>query len=134
MQTSEDLRFCAECKHLLGVRSKPWDAEDWACHHPNNLLKNEPYFNLVTGIQQYLREYQEGSLFILRADPAYCGPNGQWWEEYIEPEYKAEPSIGGKQGRIIIPTEEVFSTAELSASAEAAAKRLAELKAKKKVL
>lgn len=129
----EELRFCVDCKHLLGVRSKPWDAENWTCLHPNNVIKNEPYYNLVTGIQEYIREFHEGSLIELRQRDGmgateYCGPTGKWYEEYQHP--KETPAIGGKQA-IELEIAAPFSQIELDANRAAATKRLNDIKAKK---
>lgn len=107
--TSEiELRFCSHCKYLLGVRYKTEQAENWSCVHPSNLVKNERRWNLVTGIQEYLREYHEGSLFVLRSESKYCGPEGKWYEEYQEPERydvgKLNTMLGGKEVKELIET------------------------------
>lgn len=39
--------FCCNCKHLLGKRHSPEQAENWRCYHPANIAHK--YTNLVTG-------------------------------------------------------------------------------------
>jgi hypothetical protein len=125
----EKLRFCADCSHLLGVRYRTEEPENWKCVHPENLIKNEKVWNLVTGIQEYIREYKQSDIFKLRSDSQLCGPKGSWWEKYEKPEYKKEPTIGGKEATAL--TEEVFNKEELDANAQAAKERIAEMRKKK---
>lgn len=134
-------KFCCNCKHLLGKRDYIYKADEWKCVHPNNLVKNEQRINLVTGIQEYIREYHDEDLNSLRTREGmgateYCGPTGKWFEQYNAPVYKApeaQPTIGGKKA-IELPVEAPFSQDELSKNSSAAADRLAAIKARKKSL
>jgi hypothetical protein len=125
----EGLKFCADCKWLLGVRHKTEDYSNWHCVNPQNLIKNEKRWNLVTGIQEYIRAYQEGSLVVLRTEERYCGPTGKWFEKYERPEYRSSPTIGGKEA--VALTEEVFNKEELEANKKAAQERIEAMKRKK---
>lgn len=127
-----DPHFCAKCKHLLGIRHNPDNAENWHCCSPYNVIKGGEYLDLVTGISKYLREYHEGSLYILREDPKYCGPEGKWYEEYIPPVRTIAPSIGGRQA-VELEIAAPFSETQLEDGKKAAADRVAALKARKKL-
>lgn len=138
-------KFCCHCKYLLGKRLYLETADKWKCIHPNNLVKDDRRINLVTGLQEYIREYHDEDLNSLRTREGmgateYCGPTGKWFEEYKQPVYTpkyldkpAQPTIGGKKA-IELPVEAPFSQDELSKNSSAAADRLAAIKARKKSL
>lgn len=124
---SNGQKFCADCKHLLGVRYKD-DTEKWRCLHPNNLLENREETDLVLGIKKYIRIYGQESLYFLRESPRHCGKEGKWFEHYEEPDHSTA-TIGGKD-----PVElEIFDDATLKANREKAAERMAAIKAKGKL-
>lgn len=124
--TSED-RFCYTCKHLIGNRhnrDREESVSNWKCGHEENIAERK--LNLVTGIKRtvYVRE----DIATVRC--THC--EGKWYELYEEPKrIQEEPKIGGKEAKVIIPTEEVFAPADLQATKDAAAKRIEELKRKK---
>lgn len=123
--------FCCNCTHLLGKRVNPEDACKWKCVHPNNMVKNEQRINLVTGIQEYIRDYKQEDIQLLREASGPCGPEGRWFEAYKKPEYQAPPimpTIGGKQPFEI---EAPFSQEQIDSNAIAARERLAAIKAKR---
>lgn len=128
--TISEIKFCKDCKHLLGVRHNlDRAADNWTCVHPNNVIETKEQLDLVTGELHYIRTYQEGSLYVLRnrETPEFCGPSGKWYEEYIKPVYQPAPTIGGKEAIEL----DIFGSTELEANRKAAADRLAAIKAKR---
>lgn len=126
-------KFCINCKHLLGVRYQTHDFPKWRCLHPNNLTRNDKKRNLVTGIEEYIRVFKEESIEAMRyrETPEFCGPTGKWYEEYIKPEYKPEPSIQGVKAVELAEVETTFPPDVLKNNREAAAAKIAALKLKR---
>lgn len=101
MDQLEEDRFCANCKHLVGIRWKTEAVENWGCGHPENTCWEKT--NLVTGLKKrifirslaMLRYPTEELLADVRV--TLCGPEGKWYEEYKEPDYgKAEEPVAEK--------------------------------------
>jgi len=83
------LRFCRDCKHLLGNRSYPDNTDNWRCHAEGNL--NASSYDLVSG--KKLLSFVEKDCYAARDNPNSCGQTGRWYEEYIKPDYYA---VGSK--------------------------------------
>lgn len=104
----EEGKFCADCKHLLGVRDNKDDAEHWNCAHPNN-SKWKPA-DLVTGIKQRefkfnIRELRyRSTVDSAAADVGVCGPEGKWYEKYERPTHNWVEDDKGK--RTAVPVQE----------------------------
>lgn len=128
-QVKEEKKFCCDCKFLLGLRHRDDLVSDWKCVHPNNLTVNKIELDLVLGVDKYIREYREENIYKLRE--TYCGKDGIWYEEYIEPDYsKREPTIGGKEAVAI--ELEVFDAETLEKNRQAAREAI-ELRKKQKL-
>jgi hypothetical protein len=120
------LATCNTCKHLIGVRTHLENYAKWRCGHKNNIVETK--VNLITGLTEkfFLRENLH-SLRYTFDDPSVCGPEGTWYEEYIEPVYTPAPTIAGKEAIEL----DIFGSTELQANRKAAADRLAAIKAKR---
>lgn len=125
---SNGLKFCADCKHLLGIRHKTYEPQNWKCVHPNNVVNMIEEYDLVTGIKKYIRVYKVEDIYKLRQEPYFCGSNGKWFELYERPEYKAAPTIGGQEAKEFVET---FDSETLEANRKAAEAKVAAIKAKK---
>jgi hypothetical protein len=118
-------KFCADCKHLIGVRYKP-EAANWNCGHPEN-DNGMSDADLVTGLKKRMFKH---SIYNLRYYPNKniipnpCDQAGNWYEKYTPPNYDVVDTIGGEEPVI-------FDEAAMAAGKEAAAKRLADLRARK---
>lgn len=124
----EEGKFCADCKHLIGVRHNQNERNNWNCGHPNNDL-GMGEADRITGIKT--RRFKT-NIYELRytssIDPTVCGPHGTWYEKYEPPNLVEDrPNIGGDLG-----SELVFDDAAAEAGAAAAKQRLADLKRKAK--
>lgn len=119
----EEERFCADCKHLIGVRYKP-EIKNWQCGHPNNILKTKT--NLITGIKEkiFIRAGYDGLEYLRYKDEIdTCGRVGKWFERYEE--RSEPPTIGGMQ------PSEMLSEEDLKKNREAAQRRIEEIKQRK---
>jgi hypothetical protein len=87
MDTCE-LKFCCNCKHLLGNRIRLDSSDNWRCHHPSNIFSAT--HNLVTGIP--IKSLKCECLQELRSFNAMCGASGAWYELYVLPVYVPPPS------------------------------------------
>lgn len=113
----EQGKFCADCTHLIGVRYAKEEAEKrWKCGNPKNTV--EWKMNNVTGIKYRIFSWND----IMHVREQEC--KGNWYEKYEHPEYHSVDTIGGEEPVI-------FDEAAMAAGKEAAAKRLADLKARK---
>lgn len=120
-----ETRFCAHCKHLLGVRHYEDTKDKWKCGHENNTES----WQLDNVIGRKFRVFKVIDIYKTRNNDC----KGNWYELYIQPEHIPnvnEPTIGGKKA-IELPTEEIFSATDLQANKEAAARRLEEMRRKK---
>lgn len=71
----EDLKSCASCKHLVGVRGYTNTYQDaWRCG------KTKYGYNVITGSPLYK------TCIETRTVADHCGLVGSWWEEYTAPE------------------------------------------------
>lgn len=84
----EEGKFCADCKHLIGVRYMKGteDLTKWRCGRPENI--KEERLNLVTGIKK--KEFHQIDIYPVR----YNLCRGNWYEEYVEPERPAAQAQG----------------------------------------
>ena len=147
----EQGKFCANCAHLIGNRHYPNKQElvNWKCGHPNNTV--EWKVDLVTGLKY--RIFKEENIYKVRdpgidriVDPKaifraeMCGPKGNWYEQYVEPErispsgydiVKPAVKIGGKEAKEII--ENPFSEDQAAAIRRKAQENIAARKALKNV-
>lgn len=104
------LKFCRDCKHLLGVRYNVDQAGNWLCVNEKNIIKKS--YNLVTGKVIWLlrRDNCENS----REDNPLpsediCGPKGNWFEEYVKPDFI---STGAKEDPVS-PSKKKFDADSL---------------------
>lgn len=121
---------CNKCKHLIGVRDRTENWEQWKCGHPKNIEKEETHLIIGVPIKMFIVPLCGDQRYNPHRDHLeenICGLEGKWFEEYEE--HKFEPTIGGKE-----PVElEVFDEATLKANREKAAERVAAIKAKGKL-
>ena len=95
-------RTCANCKHVVGVRSHVEDAKTWKCHAEPNVV--EKVKDPVTGVPISLlrlptcyaakgNSYKVFSLETYREESVQaeqancCGLDGKWFEPYTPPAY-----------------------------------------------
>jgi hypothetical protein len=81
---TSELKTCATCAHLIGIRERPEYWQGWKCGAPQNL--KEEKVNVVTGLVE--RIYNLYSCELAREDrePSCglsCGKSGAWWQEYV---------------------------------------------------
>jgi len=81
-------RFCCNCTHLLGVRNNTFSVDKWRCNHDANINKKE--YDLVTG--QLVTKHIIESLYDLRIGDEACGVTGNWYEEYVKPDFTEQVS------------------------------------------
>lgn len=74
----EDDRYCASCTYLVGRRTYQDTAEDWRCHHPENVVTSSR--DLVTGSTVYHLRF--ASCYDARSDDTGCGSAGKWYQLY----------------------------------------------------
>lgn len=94
-----DLPTCAQCAHLVGVRHRPEDAENWKCGHENNAKYGET--DLVSGIAPRIFKFNIRELRYLntvesaKAGMSVCGREGKWFKLYVEPSHipSASPKL-----------------------------------------
>lgn len=76
--------ICADCSHLIGVRSNKHDAKQWKCG------KGPSHKDSVSGLMVY-----DLTCYEARAEGRECGPAGKLFAAYTPPEHTA-PSRGGQ--------------------------------------
>jgi hypothetical protein len=93
----EEGRFCADCKHLVGVRHSKYDADKWNCGHENNAKWADT--SLITGVKKRIFKFTLielrylGTLESSKAGMSICGPEGRWYERYEKPAHYDEPPV-----------------------------------------
>ena len=88
-----DMRFCANCKHLIGVRHDKVAHPFWNCGRPENIIGAEK--NPVTGEEKKIFKYSP--CLQVRQIPDACGAAGNWWELYSTERYIPENPRNSKE-------------------------------------
>lgn len=89
-------KFCANCAHLIGVRTQDEFHVGWQCGHENNVQAK--FINPVTGLEQ--KTYKMLNCLEVRHVETACGPTGSWWTEYQRPVHA--PSGASNKGDALL--------------------------------
>jgi hypothetical protein len=101
-----DLKFCADCSHLIGVRWNTEEISKWRCGHKNNIVEEK--INLVTGIKKKLFIREDINYLRNTDTPDVCGPSGRWYERYIKddrPELDPAPTVSPRRKKDATPDD-----------------------------
>lgn len=114
----ENIKACADCVHLLGVRYRCDEAhQHWRCVHPNN--DNGIVQDIVTGLRY--RVVKIVDIYSVRLSAC----KGDWFEKYEAPN-RTVPTLSGLEA-----TELTFDSSALEEGKKAAQERLAAIRAKR---
>jgi len=133
-------KFCIHCKHFAGsyrhksifdsdhgncaFRMVRWQRTSVQCKLDIIQIERCP----ISGDLRFT--YKHHNCYDVRRDSEACGPDGKWFEEYIEQKYIPPPkvdTIGGQEA-----VEVAFDETALEAGKAAAKARLEALRARKK--
>lgn len=78
---SGEIPICADCKHIVGVRSDRAAARTWKCAHPSNVAAEGK--DPVSGVTTYT--YHTATCYDTRAASGPCQQAGILFESYSHP-------------------------------------------------
>ena len=84
---SSEIPICADCKHLVGVRSDRAAARNWKCAHPTNVAATGK--DPVSGVTTYT--YHTAACYDTRAASGPCLPAGILFEAYSHAVHSRPP-------------------------------------------